>query len=107
MDQEHKDVLNGDMAPYEKWAPMYEEGMAKVGYLGPRCLAPQVSTVLETHFKDKDSVSVLDIGCGTGLTSREIVKVVTNSEKLAFTGVDISPAMLEEAKATGLYKDLT
>jgi len=106
MSQAHKDVLNGNIAAYEQWAGKYDEDITRTGYLGPKSLAPAFKAVLETKFKDQDSVSVLDIGCGTGMTVEAIKEVIGNTENLEFTGVDISPAMLAESKAKLLYGSL-
>ena len=46
-------------------------------------------------------VSVLDLGCGTGLLGAELGKI-----RGAFVGVDVSPKMLERAVALGVYTGL-
>jgi predicted TPR repeat methyltransferase len=69
MDDLHKRVLNGDMEAYDAWAPTYEQGMADAGYKGPEIFAEKFVQNLEqenSQLHEKDSVSVLDIGCGTG-----------------------------------------
>lgn len=43
----------------------------------------------------------LDLGCGTGLSGEAFADVVA-----AIDGVDLSPAMIEQAKTRGLYRDL-
>ncbi len=48
--------------------------------------------------KPKQSDSVLDIACGTGIISCEFAKIVTQ-----VTGIDLTPAMIERAKI--LQKD--
>jgi len=46
-------------------------------------------------------VSVLDLGCGTGLLGAELGRIGG-----AFAGVDVSPKMLEHAVRLGVYTDL-
>jgi predicted TPR repeat methyltransferase len=46
--------------------------------------------------------SILDLGCGTGLTGLEIKKYCTNLE-----GIDLSTRMLDEARKKNVYDRLT
>lgn len=46
-------------------------------------------------------VSVLDLGCGTGLLGAELGRIAG-----AFVGVDVSPKMLEHAVPLGVYTEL-
>ena len=43
----------------------------------------------------------IDLGCGTGPAARAFAKEVDR-----FTGIDLSPRMLEQARATGCYAEL-
>jgi predicted TPR repeat methyltransferase len=43
----------------------------------------------------------IDLGCGTGLAASAFAKEVDH-----FTGIDLSPGMIEKAKTTGLYAEL-
>jgi predicted TPR repeat methyltransferase len=43
----------------------------------------------------------IDLGCGTGLAATAFAKEVDH-----FIGIDLSPGMIEKAKATGLYAEL-
>jgi predicted TPR repeat methyltransferase len=43
----------------------------------------------------------IDLGCGTGLAATAFAKEVDH-----FVGIDLSPRMIEKAKATGLYTEL-
>src|SRR6202034_2086438 len=45
---------------------------------------------------------VLDLGCGTGL----IALALSDLPLGPFTGIDVSPRMLEHARAKGLYSSL-
>ncbi len=43
----------------------------------------------------------IDLGCGTGLAATAFARNVDH-----FAGVDLSPRMIEKARATGLYAEL-
>ena len=43
----------------------------------------------------------IDLGCGTGLAATAFAKEVDH-----FIGIDLSPRMIEKARATGLYAEL-
>jgi predicted TPR repeat methyltransferase len=43
----------------------------------------------------------IDLGCGTGLGAGAFAKEVDH-----FIGIDLSPGMIEQARATGLYAEL-
>src|SRR5262245_11992208 len=47
-------------------------------------------------------LDILDLGCGTGLTGTVFADLARRLD-----GVDLSPRMIEHAKARGLYSDLT
>jgi predicted TPR repeat methyltransferase len=71
MEDYHKEVLNGNIAAYDNWAPLYDASMVEIGYTGPAQLATRFTKNLEESVSEltgRDSISVLDIGCGTGLT---------------------------------------
>ncbi|MBO6783093.1 MAG: methyltransferase domain-containing protein, partial [Alphaproteobacteria bacterium] len=68
----------------------------RLAYTGPRQVAEALATARPDGFG-----RVLDLGCGTGLAG-EAVK--PHSDYLV--GVDLSPAMLEKARATGAYDEL-
>jgi len=59
-----------------------------------------VAAALKRHVT-RDSLDILDLGCGTGLTGVEIVSL-----KRRMTGVDLSSKMLEKAKQRGVYDEL-
>jgi predicted TPR repeat methyltransferase len=105
----HKEVLNGNIAAYDNWAPLYDANMIDIGYTGPAQLATRFAKNLEensSRLTGQDSISVLDIGCGTGLTVDAILKNSKSPSCYIFTGVDIHNGMLKLAEAKGIYKDL-
>ena len=50
----------------------------------------------------REELSVLDLGCGTGLAGLAFKPLAATLD-----GVDLSPAMIEKAKARGIYNNLT
>jgi len=82
---------------YDAWAASYDAEIIKNGYATPgRCAAALA------QFSDIKSTPMLDFGCGTGLSGLAL--------RLAgfdmIDGLDLSPEMLEGAKATGAYRAL-
>jgi predicted TPR repeat methyltransferase len=68
-------------------------------------LAPGlVAAALQQHVLP-DGPAILDIGCGTGLVGA-LVRPMIHSGAGRLDGIDISAAMLEKAKAKGLYDRL-
>ena len=59
-------------------------------------LAARHAAKLPAYFK-----RAIDLGCGTGLAAREFTSIVDE-----FIGIDLSPGMIERARATGLYARL-
>jgi ubiquinone/menaquinone biosynthesis C-methylase UbiE len=51
--------------------------------------------VTRRHFADPNTLRALDVGCGTGVTDRQLA-----TEFASLHGTDISPAMLERAAET-------
>ena len=83
---------------YHRFASFYESNMCgELGYEGPQYLTEVIDDVLG----DRDHLSVLDLGCGTGLAGRAIVH---RARRLI--GVDLSPEMIEQAQSLGIYDEL-
>jgi predicted TPR repeat methyltransferase len=85
-------------ALYDEWAGTYDDDLAaeSQGYVAPAVAA---ETVARTAGVDGD---ILDAGCGTGLVGIELAALGA----VTIDGVDLSPGMLERAKATGAYRRL-
>ena len=83
---------------YDDWASTYERNLQEdYGYIAPRLAADAFAEFCA----DKDT-RVLDLGCGTGLVGQELVgRGYRNID-----GLDISPNMLAEAQAKGIYGEL-
>ena len=90
--------LQDAMTFYDVWADDYDEQMEKrLGYIAPKVMAEKLAP-----FIDRKDAEILDVGCGTGLTSLYLLEAGFST----FDGIDITVAMLERAKARRIYRDL-
>lgn len=89
-------------ALFDQYAPRFDKTLVQdLDYCGPEVLLKAVlaarhAAKLPAYFK-----RVIDLGCGTGLAAREFASLVDE-----FIGIDLSPGMIERARATGLYARL-
>ncbi|HET6306232.1 MAG TPA: tetratricopeptide repeat protein [Rhodopila sp.] len=86
---------------FDDYADEYETQVIGQGYRIPGA----IRSVLQAHPKLTAGLtlgSVLDLGCGTGLAALAIGDLPLGP----FTGVDLSPRMLAQARAKHLYQDL-
>ena len=83
---------------YSRFSAFYEENMCgDLNYQAPL----RIEELLNEHLGETRDLDVLDLGCGTGLSARPL-----RSRARSLAGVDISPEMLERARATSLYDEL-
>jgi SAM-dependent methyltransferase len=83
---------------YDGWAGDYDRELVEAkGYLGP----DETAKVVAEAVADREA-PLLDVGCGTGLVG---VALAAHGFA-AIDGVDLSPGMLEEARAKGVYRRL-
>ena len=83
---------------YAKWADKYDAQMAGLKYLSPGHIADLLMAALQSS----DS-KILDIGCGTGLTSRSLF----DAGYRELYGIDLSEDMVRVAESRGIYRSLT
>lgn len=82
---------------FDDFAGHFESTLVgKLAYATPARLAEFIRATAGDDF-----ASVLDLGCGTGLMAVELI-----AEGRAIDGVDLSPRMLDSARAKGLYRTL-
>jgi predicted TPR repeat methyltransferase len=85
---------------FDQFATDYDARMlGQLAYSAPGILRELASLVipdLQAH-----SLDVLDLGCGTGLTGLEFRDIARRLD-----GIDLSPSMLEKARAHGIYHEL-
>jgi predicted TPR repeat methyltransferase len=89
-------------ALFDQYAPRFEHTLINdLGYRAPSLifkavLAARVAAKKPAYFK-----RTIDLGCGTGLAASAFAKQVDH-----FIGIDLSPGMIKQARATGLYAEL-
>jgi predicted TPR repeat methyltransferase len=87
---------------FDQYAPRFESALVDdLGYRGPALLFKAVILVRAAAKKPAFFKRAIDLGCGTGLVAAAFAKEVDH-----FTGIDLSPRMIEKARATGLYAGL-
>jgi predicted TPR repeat methyltransferase len=83
---------------FDQYAPRFDRALIDdLGYRGPSLLFKAVLAARKPAFFKW----AIDLGCGTGLAATAFAKVVDH-----FIGIDLSPGMIEKARATGLYAEL-
>jgi predicted TPR repeat methyltransferase len=87
---------------FDQYAPKFEAALVDdLGYRGPALL---FKAVLSSHAAVRRPAffrRTIDLGCGTGLAA---IAFAANVDQ--FIGIDLSPRMIERARATGLYAQL-
>jgi predicted TPR repeat methyltransferase len=83
---------------FNDYAPIFEEKLAELGYRAPALILQALEAELPPPGR---ALTVLDAGCGTGLCAPLLAPYAKRLE-----GADLSPGMLEKAKAKGLYDQL-
>src|SRR6266446_830660 len=87
---------------FDQYAPRFEASLVDdLGYRGPALLFKAVLSVRSAARKPAFFKHAIDLGCGTGLAATAFANEVDH-----FFGVDLSPRMIERARATGLYAEL-
>jgi|SRR5665213_644580 len=89
-------------ALFDQYAPRFESALVDdLGYRGPALLFKAVLASRAAMRKPAFFKRGIDLGCGTGLAASAFAKEVDH-----FIGIDLSPRMIEKARATGLYAQL-
>ena len=89
-------------ALFDQYAPKFEAALVDdLRYRGPALLFKAVLSVCAAFRKPALFKRAIDLGCGTGLAATAFAAQVDE-----FTGIDLSPRMIEQARATGLYARL-
>jgi predicted TPR repeat methyltransferase len=83
---------------FDQFAGDYDRRMiGQLGYAAPRILLDLASLVMP----GREKLAVLDLGCGTGLAGAAFRPLAARLD-----GIDLSPQMIEKARARGIYDDL-
>src|SRR5476651_1741415 len=89
-------------ALFDQYAPKFEAALVDdLGYRGPSLLFKAVLAARAAIRKPAFFKRAIDLGCGTGLAAAAFAREVDH-----FTGIDLSPRMIEKARATGCYAEL-
>ena len=89
-------------ALFDQYAPRFETALVDdLGYRGPALLFKAVLAARHAVRKPAFFKRAIDLGCGTGLAASAFAREVDH-----FTGIDLSPRMIEKARSTGLYAEL-
>jgi predicted TPR repeat methyltransferase len=87
---------------FDQYAPRFESSLVgDLGYRGPALLFKAVLLVRAAAKRPAFFKRAIDLGCGTGLAAAAFAKEVDH-----FIGVDLSPRMIDMARATGHYAEL-
>jgi predicted TPR repeat methyltransferase len=87
---------------FDQYAPRFDRALIDdLGYRGPSLLFKAVLAARQAVKKPAFFKRAIDLGCGTGLAASAFAREVDH-----FTGIDLSPGMVEKAKATRLYAEL-
>src|SRR5262245_5048594 len=87
---------------FDQYAPRFEHALLNdLDYRGPSLLFKAVLAVRNAEKKPAFFKRAIDLGCGTGLGAAAFSRHVDH-----FTGVDLSPGMIEQARASGIYAEL-
>ncbi len=87
---------------FDQYADRFDTALReKLAYRGPELLLEAVRAACTAQGREPRFGAALDLGCGTGLAGVLFAPLVERLD-----GVDLSPAMLEKARALGLYAAL-
>jgi predicted TPR repeat methyltransferase len=87
---------------FDQYAPRFEAALlGDLDYRAPQLLFKAVLSVRNAAKKPAFFKRAIDLGCGTGLGAGAFAKEVDH-----FIGIDLSPGMIEQARAAGLYAEL-
>ena len=89
-------------ALFDQYAPRFDTALVDdLDYRGPALLFKAVLAARHAVRKPAFFRRAIDLGCGTGLAASAFAREVDH-----FTGIDLSPRMIEKARSTGLYAEL-
>ena len=86
---------------FDQYAPRFDRALADLSYSAPALLLDAVLDVAAARQRAPRFGTMLDLGCGTGLAGAAF-----RPHGDWLVGVDLSPRMIAEARAKGLYDRL-
>jgi predicted TPR repeat methyltransferase len=87
---------------FDGYAAEFEASLFSLGYRAPGLILRLLEALLPGLGPERKLDNLLDLGCGTGLVGVVMHDVVAGLIK----GVDLSAAMLDQARAKGVYNQL-
>ena len=97
LDKVYKDEYKDPKDLYREWADTYDNELAQNEYITPIRTARALAT-----FAFNKSTTILDFGCGTGLSAEALISCGFSS----IDGIDISNEMIEIAQRKRIYRNL-
>ena len=89
-------------ALFDQYAPRFEAALVgDLNYRAPQLLFKAVLAACLAEKKPAFFRRAIDLGCGTGLAASTFAREVDH-----FIGIDLSPKMIDQARATGFYETL-
>jgi predicted TPR repeat methyltransferase len=89
-------------ALFDQYAPRFEHTLINdLGYRAPGLIFKAVVAARVAAKKPALFKRAIDLGCGTGLAAAAFARQVDD-----FIGIDLSPGMIKQARATELYAEL-
>jgi predicted TPR repeat methyltransferase len=89
-------------ALFDQYAPKFESALVDtLGYRGPAVLFKAVLAACTAVERTMVFKRAIDLGCGTGLAGAAFA-----AQAGEIIGIDLSPRMIEHARATGFYAEL-
>jgi predicted TPR repeat methyltransferase len=86
---------------FDQYAPRFDDALESLGYRAPSCLRDAVETFCRDAGRGAAFGEVLDLGCGTGLAGASFRPLARR-----LTGIDLSPAMIAQARGKQIYDRL-
>lgn len=87
---------------FDQYAPRFDKSLVEdLGYRGPALLLEAVREVCAATGRVMVFRRAIDLGCGTGLVGRAFAPIVSE-----IIGFDLSPQMIERARASRVYARL-
>jgi predicted TPR repeat methyltransferase len=87
---------------FDQYAPRFEASLlGELNYRAPELLFKAVLAARAAEKKPAFFKHAIDLGCGTGLAAAAFARQIDE-----IIGIDLSPGMIERARATGLYAEL-
>lgn len=86
---------------FDQYAAKFDDALAALAYTAPELLAAAIAEVCRAHSRPLHFATMLDLGCGTGLSGAAFRPTVDWIE-----GVDLSPGMVAQARRKKIYDKL-